>query len=54
MKRLAHDVISISSSYAGLAYDVTNTDGQTQNGRTHGRVFAIFKRRFYQTRPQID
>ena len=44
-KGLARDAFDTSATHADLViYDVTDTDSWTQNGRTHGRVFATFKR----------
>ena len=41
----AGDVFGTFTTHTSLVYDVTNTDCRAQNGCTHGRVFAIFKRR---------
>ena len=38
------------ATHAGFTYDVTDTDRWAQNGRTHGRVCATFKRRFSTSR----
>ena len=41
-KRLVHDVMS--ATHPCCVHDVTDTDYQTQNGGSYGRVFATFKR----------
>ena len=43
-KGLARDAFDTFATHAGLVYDVTDTDSWTQNGSTHGRVFATSKR----------
>ena len=44
------DVFDTFATHSGLAYDVIDSDCRAQNGSTHGRVFAIFKRRFLTNR----
>ena len=46
-KRMSHDVFDTFTPHSGLVHDVTNTDCWAQNGSTHGRVLATFKRRFF-------
>ena len=53
-KRLAHDVINISVTRAGLFHVVTDTDCRTQNDSAYGSVFATFKRRFLTNCIKID
>ena len=49
-KRLARDVLHSFASHSGLVHDVTNTYCWAQNGSTHGRVFATYKRGFLTNR----
>ena len=51
-KRLARDVFDTFASYAGLVYDVTDTDCCAQNNSTHGHLFSTFKRRFFKKRDE--
>ena len=45
-KTLARDASGTIATYSDLVHGVTGTYCCAQNGTTHGRVFATFKRRF--------
>ena len=47
---MARDALAISVPHADLVHDVTDKDCQIQHGRTHGRLFLNFKRRFLTSR----
>ena len=50
-KRLAHGIMYTPAKHADLVHDVTDTDCETHNVSTQGRIFATFRCPVLTTRP---